>query len=487
MADKLYEEGSVLQMPDGSLIIQTGGKWNPVDMSAKEAYGVNLFDKGLHNALATPAAVLGGTANVAASLPALVRAGTGAAVNAATGQPSSFWQDFADSQQQFMQTPIGEALSSFPRPSADVGEAVRSRLGAIGPSTLEQSRERERARTDQARELFPRISGLGEFTADAGAVVMARKPAAQARSLAAKHRMKLAEKFANEFRITHRSTDPEVMDAVDDIATKVARKLSKSGQSTASAGLKIAEAGLEGAYLGALNSDDPFLSGAVMAGTQASGSLGLFLTTKWRSKLIPAVAASYLTHELWRTFAPGDQDFFESKDWAVRTAAVGLSLGVLGGATGSGRLGPFSVKHERFADALTAVPRAGVDNLFRQLRDSRNSGNPLPEMVLGRMVGGPGFFNEDQYRALSRAQISTRKDAFLTEISRLMRDSADFRSRIEMMKEEATPPEGAQPRTPAGPREEQPLQPLLDRIPAQSSGGAAELARRTPTQPIQRN
>lgn len=446
-------------------VLRPGGQWEEVLVSGGTAAGIGFIDKAVQNVLNTPAAIEGGIDAASRGVATGVDAAARTAGNLLNERPAAFGEELAGSRERFADS----TTQTIPRfgDFRNIGEDIRTGVGALGDRTLEESRGRAQTMADQARELFPRATAGGEFGADFGALATARRAPARARGRAAQTRQEQAEQFVNEFRTTKRQLDPEVQKKLDDTATKVAKGLKKGGQSLASGGLKFTEAGIEGAYLAALNNDDPVVSASAMAGTQAAGSLGLWLSGDVRSRLIPFALSAFATHELWKVFAPGPTNFFESEDFAFQLAAAGLSVGVLGGLAGAGRAGSSAIKHPQLADALTSLTRAAIENRWREFADNMEDGDPLPQLVMERIGRDPKFFNQNQMNSLERAFMSKKKGAFTNEVQRLMRDSKDFRDRIAELERQRAVPEGAEP--------------------IRTGRGARDLSLFTPTQPIQRN
>lgn len=466
---EIYKNGDRVKFPDGTPHILQDGQWVEIEVGKLSSAGIGLFDKGVENVGATLDIAGDAFDAVTTGLGAATGATVGSAANLIQGQPANFGQQFAESRERLQNTPASQLARNLPRTPPGLGENIRAGVRSLGPSTLTEAFKIEQERGQQAEELFPFSHGVGQFGADAAALLALRKGsgATGARSRAAQRNIENAEEFLQGFRRTKRQLDPKIQSQLDDVATKTAKNIEGGVKNLKSLGIKVGEATLEGAYLAALNNEDPFVSGAVSAGTQAAGSFGLFVSEKARRALLPTLASAFAIHELWKTFAPGDQNFFESKDFAFQTTGAALFVGVLGGLVGSGRLGASSAKNPFFADLATALPRAGAENIFRQLRDNSKEGNLVPEQVLERLGSDPEFFNANQINSLTRAMNSKREGAFTKEIDRLMRDSPSFQERIALLQQQRTPPSESERIRTGIPRR--------------------DLELGTPTQPIQRN
>lgn len=470
-ASKAKSGDRVLDESTGQEWLFNGSDWEPVVVDAPGAAAIGVIDKGIRNVLNAPSAIeqtIDATAQFAATgADALTQIGA----NVARGKPPSIFDEFQSSARRMAESPAAEGtiprFGDYRNIGEDVRTGVRAGAGMFAPNIfpqlgMDEARAIEQQRADQARQIHPFAIGAGEFGADAAAIVLGRKPARMARQQVAQRNAESAKALSRELN----KADPGIRAAYEDEFTKMVRAVERGKENIQTATIKIGEAGVEGAFLAALNNDDPVISAAANAGLQSAGSLGLFLSTKPRKALVPFALSAFAGHELFKVFAPGPTDFFGSEDFAFRAAALALTMGAVGAVAGSGRAGPGLLQYPGWGDAITSIPRAAWENRMREFREYQENGDPLPLQVLGQIGSDPQFFNDDQLRSLERAYKSPKKDAFGKEVRRLMRDSAGFRSRIADMQDRRTPPAGT---TFSG-----------------SSDPERTLRFGTPTQPIQR-
>ena len=470
--------------------LMPNGEWEEIHVkSGAQAARITGFDKLIRNVLNAPAALEQSTRGLAAGVASIPDTIVRSGLRALQGEPMNVLEQLRDSYSKFLQGPERPIVEGYTSPLTvspgaepqiprfgdfrNIGEDIRTlqnwvdpRLQARAhpdayrisggsppasptpPMTWNEARERAVLEAQQARELFPKSSTAGEFGADFATMFTARRPARLARSEIARRNRDAAERFRSQMSRARSELDDDLQSHLDDFATKAAKKIKTGSKALTDAGIKSGEAAIEGAFLAALNNDDPVVSAATAAGIQSAGNLGLILSTKPKKALMPFIASTWAAHELWKTFAPGDQSFFESKDFAFQSAAAALALGAVGALTGSGRLGPSYIKHPALADFPTAFLRAGTENRLRELRSRFENNDPLMDDVLTMLKSNPGSFNENQLNSLSRAWDSEKDTAFGDEIDRLMRDSKDFRERVEAFRERRKPPEGTQPYVP---------------------------------------
>ena len=446
MAERYKNGDRVRDTVTGEAFILQGSQWIPIEVSGASSAAIGLFDKGVDNIGASLDVAGNALAQVSTALPAAIQAGVGAGINVAQGQPANFGGQFSENRERFLDTPAAQTLQNLPRTPPGLGENIRAGVRAIGPDTFDEALETEQRRRQQAEELFPRSFGTGEFGADAAAVVGLRKPIAAARGRQSADFVKEAQELTTGLKRGFNDLSLSQQEKLGDVVSnKIFPAISKGVTNLKTAGVKIGEASLEGAYLAALNDTDPSVAAGLAAGTQGAASLGLWLGTKPGRRLAPWVATTFVAHEMWKALAPGDQNFFESKDFAVQAATAGVALGVLGGLAGGGRFrGGFPAKSPQLADLITSVPRTAVNALWRELRGASNTGNQLPEQVMERMNRDPDFFNKNQTNSLGRAAMNGREGAFTKEIDRLMRESTSFFERVQLMQQQRTPPAGTE-------------------------------------------
>lgn len=202
---------------------------------------------------------------------------------------------------------------------------------------------------------------------------------------------------------------------------------------------KVRESALEAATLALLNEGDPVQMAGFAAGAQGAGSLALTLTDKIllgkkgerASRLLLAFGSGFLIHEMLKSAGPGDQSFFESKDFAVQTLVAAYSLGTMAALTGAGRVrGVDMQKFPVFMDTLTQAGRTISRETFVELLDGKRS-DSASWKVLQKMALDPVYFNEDQMISLGRALNNNKPGAFTKEVERLIENSPSFRKKVD--------------------------------------------------------
>lgn len=145
------------------------------------------------------------------------------------------------------------------------------------------------------------------------------------------------------------------------------------------------------------------------------------------------VGTAFVASEMFKAVAPGDQNLFESKDFAVLKAVGALALGVASAAVGAGRLrGKATEKFPKFLDSITAVPRGAVLSRLQELTNASRDGDPTPLTVMETFARDPNAFTPDQRRALGRALNSEKAGAFRKEVNRLIKNKS-FREELERL------------------------------------------------------
>lgn len=202
---------------------------------------------------------------------------------------------------------------------------------------------------------------------------------------------------------------------------------------------RTAEAGFDGAVMGALGDADPAKTAAWSAGLQAGGSVALTAKNAFFRNPLKSFAALYLGHEMWKSVAPGPQDLFDSKDTAVNELVAAYGLGAAAALVGSTR-GAGTGNVLRVTDALSSASRATVASVVTQLQEAAANNQPQYARVLELLGQDQERFGTDARVRLERAARSDAPRALLNEIDALM-TSTRFRKAFE----EADAPSDAQP------------------------------------------
>lgn len=192
---------------------------------------------------------------------------------------------------------------------------------------------------------------------------------------------------------------------------------------------RTAEAGFDGAVMGALGDADPVKTAAWSAGVQAGGSAALAAKNAFLRNPIKSFVGLYLGHEMFKALAPGPQDAFESKDAAVQEMVAAYGLGVAAAIAGSSR-GVGTGHVLRVTDALSSASRATIASVVTQLQEAAANNQPQYARVLELMSQDQQRFGTDARVLLERAARSEEPRALLNQIDALMQ-SARFRKALE--------------------------------------------------------
>jgi hypothetical protein len=202
---------------------------------------------------------------------------------------------------------------------------------------------------------------------------------------------------------------------------KLRRALNKSG-----------EAGVEASVLSTLNGGDPVETAALSMGGQLAGSLALTVIPRNLSQAGTfggVVLGSMALVRLMQDILPGGErgDWGAASDVVMDKMKLALISGTLAGIAGAGRLdkGILAENLPRIADAITAIPRAGVISLWSEATKS-------PEIlsVLEDMAANPREFTKAQRDTIQRA-ITSKDKSVGAAIDRLAKESPEFKRRLE--------------------------------------------------------
>jgi hypothetical protein len=197
------------------------------------------------------------------------------------------------------------------------------------------------------------------------------------------------------------------------------RALDNAAKSLMGGAGKAAEAGFEGALVGALGEGDPANTAAWSAGIQAGGSAALAAKSKFFKTPLTTFLTLYVGHEMYKSVMPGPQDFFASKDAAINEMTAAFGLGVAAHMVGAGRYGDAA----RISRGLAQASRAGIASVAGQLQAAKERGEPQYELIIGTMINNPDHFGEEYARRLQRAADSGKKNGVTDEIDQMMRST----------------------------------------------------------------
>lgn len=192
---------------------------------------------------------------------------------------------------------------------------------------------------------------------------------------------------------------------------------------------RTAEAGFDGAVMGALGDGDPVKTAAWSAGVQAGGSAALAAKNAFLRNPIKSFVGLYLGHEMFKALAPGPQDAFDSKDTAVQEMVAAYGLGAAAAIAGSAR-GVGTGNVQRLTDAFSTASRSTIASVVTQLQEAQANNQPQYARVLELLSQDQERFGTDVRVRLERAARSEEPRALLNEIDALMQ-STRFRKALE--------------------------------------------------------
>jgi len=203
-------------------------------------------------------------------------------------------------------------------------------------------------------------------------------------------------------------------------------------------GMRIAETGLEGATLAALQDEDPLAGAAFGAGAQSVGNIAQGVWDEIPGKrptiklAVGGIAAGALW-QVWKSMTPGGRDrILESEESGYQKMAALVAVGALTRMTG------FSRPTTRQLDDLGAVVdswhtmrRSAVMSLFSELEND-DSGDM--DRVMSQMFKDSSFFSPTAQRRISRA--ATNEDVSMGDtIESLMEADRKFRRKLISLRE----------------------------------------------------
>lgn len=379
------------------------------------------------------------TGTILADAAAGARTAAGTVPRLVQGQPLEVGRRFDEARQdersRFPANVLREGIipDTFDIEAAGrtAGNVIEGEVVSRNPNAIQ---DRFRQNRDQlvedelrTREESPVASTAGDLLGDAATLLTGRVPLARA----ARNR-RFAARGAGDEVADVVTTPPKGLEALrltaDDIVqSKLVRNLRRGG-------LRIGEATLEGAVIGALSDEDPLTSAAMAAGAQTAGStlLGISdgLLKKGGRNLLFGIAGTVAFIQLFKSATPGGRDrILESTESGFNKVAATLALGGLAGAAGMGRVGGrLSDRLPGFADSITTLPRGSVISLLSDI--GRGDANAqLTEQVIFKLAEDPEFFGPAAARRIERALYS--ENISVTETINDLRADRQFRRRLE--------------------------------------------------------
>ena len=329
--------------------------------------------------------------------------------------------------QEFVPGPTGSDLLGLAQRGGEMAGAVATGdFNQFRPNASAQQQSRTQAMAEQS----PVASILGSISGDIMTLMTMRAPIASSRGMAnlnAAEAAKLAAQTKKSVALA-----PSVSGAL-----RMATEGSSASRTLLNRMGRIAETGLEGFALSALNGQSsPVETAAFAAGTQAAGSMllgtmkGLFSgdLTRVGIKLAGSAVAMGALTELARSGTMGVDDPVGSLATGFDKVMLMLATGVVSGAAGMGRVtNKFPVTAlPQVADMITSMPRAATLSVMTQMLE-----DPAAEAVVGKLSTDPAYFGPAAARRIERAFIDERVN-LSTTIEELMQDR-DFRQKFEAL------------------------------------------------------
>jgi len=399
--------------PNGEKLELVDGVWVPLRPEPQGVLASQVEEYGPPNPEAVPhiknaaRSIVGGIAAGTLSIPhaAGELLAAGAAVPALVPGGRSYSDERSRQEQQYP----AKALIAFPDPTA---EDVLAVPGAIKKSLSDPFLQRRRLVGQRFQEAVteeqnrdPFASHVGRTVADVG-TMMALRPGQRAVDA-----LKLG-------RFNPRAEITDTKGALDYAARVLARGTGRT-----------AEAGFDGAVMGALGDGDPVKTAAWSAGVQAAGSMAMTAKNSFFRNPLKTFAALYLGHEMFKAIAPGPQDLFESKDTAVTEMVAAYGLGTAAALAGSTRgVGAGNVR--AITDAMSTASRATIASVVTQLQEAAAAKQPQYSRVLELLSQDQQHFGTDARVLIERAARSDKPRALLNQIDELMK-STRFRKALE--------------------------------------------------------
>lgn len=217
------------------------------------------------------------------------------------------------------------------------------------------------------------------------------------------------------------------------------RKMDDARSWARTSGLRLAETGLEGAFMAALQDEDAAAGAAFGVGMQAVGNA---TDTLWKEipgkRPMTKVAVGAFTAtaliQLLKSMTPGGRDrILESEESAFNKMAALVAVGALSQAAGFGR--PSRTIQDdlgAIVDSWHSARRGAVMSLFSEIEND-DSGDL--DRVMTRIFEDPGYFDDVAMRRISHA--STHEDVSLSDtIETLMESDRKFRRKLLALREQ---------------------------------------------------
>ena len=368
--------------------------------------------------------IAGDTLALGGALPSAI----GALVPGGEGPVDAFRREFSEQQQKFP----ASALRAINLPDANqVLAGVRSVPSLVpGGEKPSEAFDRNLATVD-IRELrrearFPLATGAAELGADLAAFLLTKKPFSK-RILSSEARLISGNPLAFGNAVKVIASNPTYKAVMKDWATAPGMKLMYRG-----AGRSV-EAGAEATMLEIINGRNPAELAALASGLQAGGSM--FLTglrgvggkgtTDFAIRVAAAGAGVAAMYQMMNELVPGDERVLESLDFGFEKVLLAISLGLMSGAVGAGRMrgGQGSLQRNKplVADALNTIHRGTLLGMLGAFKDGSPEQRAQIEQTLDVITTNPDAISEKTHKKLLA---SITDGTFVETIDGLASDAA---------------------------------------------------------------
>lgn len=379
--------------------------------------------------------VSGGILENAANVPTQL---LGSFVEGSMGLGNNFGEQRVDPQL------MGDAVASM-GPRKDeilagaqmLGEKVAQHdTGSDLPiSTFKEATQNQQQISQAAAEQNPVTNAASNIGADVASLLAVRQPGSKSRAIwdmNQAHAVRLLDDAA-------KAQTTQLLPAAKNLKQFFGSELSSSPlfASLQRGATKAGEAGLDGLILGVMNSQDPYQTAAIGAGSQAGSSLlasmltGFKGTGSWGTRLALEAASIMAVLQVGRSLVPGEDaspisDFGAAFDKIVPAAV----LGIFGSLAGGGRLtGTQSFQKLReVAPALIETTQSGVRGISLDLLNGMFA-DTRAQAVMEKLAKDPNAFGPTVGRRIERA-ISTGDSDLSKVLDNLESSSRQFRTQV---------------------------------------------------------
>jgi len=305
---------------------------------------------------------------------------------------------------------MSDLMERRPQELTDIGEMYQQNRDAMLEGYI------------QRREEQPIGAGTGDVVGDVATMVGFRAPAVSA---------------ARSTRLAKPPVKPKPIEP--GFRRFLERKADDVRGWARTSGLRLAETGLEGAFMAALQDEDPAAGAAFGIGMQAVGNV---TDTLWKeipggSKPMKVAVGAFTATallQLLKTMTPGGRDrILESEESAFSKMAALITIGALSQAAGFGR--PSRTIQDdlgAIVDSWHSARRGAVMSLFSEIEND-DSGDL--DRVMTKIYEDPAYFDDTAMRRISNASVN--EDVKLSDtIETLMESDRKFRRKLIALREQ---------------------------------------------------